>query len=88
MQVLVLRLQTTGSVEERILEASSHKRSLADRSITGMTLIPYMKAWAPCLCHDQPMSSLRSDGTLQHYTNNKGMHSCLSWLCTCIRPLP
>lgn len=34
-EVLVLRLQTLGSVEERILEASSQKRSLADRSITG-----------------------------------------------------
>ena len=35
-QVLVLRLQTTGSVEERVLETSAQKRSLADRSITGM----------------------------------------------------
>lgn len=38
VQVLVLRLQTRGSVEERILEASSQKRSLADRSITGRRL--------------------------------------------------
>ena len=35
-QVLVLRLQTRGSVEERVLETSAQKRSLADRSITGM----------------------------------------------------
>ncbi|KAL3148844.1 hypothetical protein ABBQ32_001720 [Trebouxia sp. C0010 RCD-2024] len=34
-EVLVLRLQTQSSVEERVLEASSQKRSLADRSITG-----------------------------------------------------
>ena len=39
MQVLVLRLQTKGSVEERIQEASSQKRSLADRSITGQTTL-------------------------------------------------
>ncbi|KAL3133545.1 hypothetical protein ABBQ38_007396 [Trebouxia sp. C0009 RCD-2024] len=37
-EVLVLRLQTNGSVEERVLEASSQKRSLADRSITGQYL--------------------------------------------------
>ena len=36
VQVLVLRLQTKGSVEERVLETSAQKRSLADRSITGM----------------------------------------------------
>ncbi len=35
VQVLVLRLQTKGSVEERVLETSAKKRSLADRSITG-----------------------------------------------------
>ncbi|DBA74270.1 hypothetical protein WJX77_010300 [Trebouxia sp. C0004] len=34
-EVLVLRLQTKGSVEERVLETSAQKRSLADRSITG-----------------------------------------------------
>ncbi|KAL0021938.1 hypothetical protein WJX79_009166 [Trebouxia sp. C0005] len=34
-EVLVLRLQTKGSVEERVLETSVQKRSLADRSITG-----------------------------------------------------
>ena len=39
VQVLVLRLQTNGSVEEKILEASSQKRSLADRSITGKRLL-------------------------------------------------
>ena len=31
----MLRLQTKGSVEERVLETSAQKRSLADRSITG-----------------------------------------------------
>lgn len=36
VQVLVLRLQTKGSVEERVLETSVQKRSLADRSITGV----------------------------------------------------
>lgn len=36
VQVLVLRLQTKGGVEERVLETSAQKRSLADRSITGM----------------------------------------------------
>ena len=36
VQVLVLRLQTKGNVEERVLETSAQKRSLADRSITGM----------------------------------------------------
>ena len=35
LQVLVLRLQTQGSVEERVLESSAHKKGLADRSITG-----------------------------------------------------
>lgn len=39
MQVLVLRMQTKGSVEQRILEASSQKKSLADRSITGKKLL-------------------------------------------------
>ena len=38
VQVLVLRMQTKGSVEERILESTSQKRSLADRSITGKRL--------------------------------------------------
>ena len=36
VQVLILRLQTKGGVEERVLETSAQKRSLADRSITGM----------------------------------------------------
>lgn len=31
----MLRLQCKGTVEERVLQASSEKRSLADRSITG-----------------------------------------------------
>lgn len=34
-QVLVLRLQTSGTVEERIVQVASDKRSMADRSITG-----------------------------------------------------
>ena len=41
VQVLVLRMQTKGSVEERILEASSQKRSLADRSITGKKMLAF-----------------------------------------------
>ena len=36
VQVLVLRLQTKGSVEQLVLKTSAQKRSLADRSITGM----------------------------------------------------
>lgn len=35
MQVLVLRLQTTGSIEERIYAVASEKRMVADTSITG-----------------------------------------------------
>ncbi len=34
-QVLVLRLLTAGSVEERICEAAAGKRGVADRTITG-----------------------------------------------------
>ena len=34
-QVLVLRLKTSGTVEERIIDVASDKRSMADRSITG-----------------------------------------------------
>ena len=34
-QVLVLRLQTLGTVEERIVRIASEKRHMADRSITG-----------------------------------------------------
>ncbi|KAK9820162.1 hypothetical protein WJX72_006943 [[Myrmecia] bisecta] len=34
-QVLVLRMQTAGSIEERICSAAAEKRSFADRSITG-----------------------------------------------------
>ena len=41
LQVLVLRMQTKGSVEERILESSYQKRSLADRSITGKRLLTF-----------------------------------------------
>ncbi len=35
MQVLVLRLQTTNTIEEHIYNVASQKRSVADRSITG-----------------------------------------------------
>lgn len=35
LQVLVLRLKTVGTVEERVVEAASDKAQLADRSITG-----------------------------------------------------
>ena len=41
LQVLVLQMQTKGSVEERILESSYQKRSLADRSITGKRLLTF-----------------------------------------------
>lgn len=33
--VLVLRMATEGSVEERIIGVAAGKRSMADRSITG-----------------------------------------------------
>ena len=49
VQVLVLRLQTKGSVEERILEASSQKRSLADRSITGKILQCLLTSFLLCV---------------------------------------
>lgn len=35
LQVLVLRLQTCGTVEERIIEVASQKLSMTDKSITG-----------------------------------------------------
>ena len=35
LQVLVLRLQTVGTVEERVVGVASDKAQLADRSITG-----------------------------------------------------
>jgi len=35
MQVLVLRLQTQGSIEEKIWQAAEGKRHIADRSIMG-----------------------------------------------------
>ena len=34
-QVLVLRLKTTGTVEDRVVGVASDKAQLADRSITG-----------------------------------------------------
>lgn len=55
LQVLVLRMQTKGSVEERILEASSQKRSLADRSITGKKLLSCLFRSILRTSCDQPM---------------------------------
>ncbi len=34
-EVLVLRLQMVGTVEERVSSVVAHKRSMADRTITG-----------------------------------------------------
>jgi SNF2 family DNA or RNA helicase len=38
VQVLVLRLKTLGTVEERVVQVAADKALLADRSITGEQL--------------------------------------------------
>lgn len=51
-QVLVLRLKTVGTVEERIVAVASDKAQLADRSITGVAdAAAANKALAECSWH-------------------------------------
>ena len=38
LQVLVLRLQTLASIEEKVYAAAAQKRTVADASITGMQI--------------------------------------------------
>ena len=77
MQVLVLRLQTAGSIEERVAAVAGSKRTFADRSITGgffdghtpsedrrRYLLELLRAPTPASNHTQLCGSAHIDALL------------------------